>query len=109
MPPAELQDPTQPIACCDSHPHFQARHLLWGCSVAVLAVSSADKTCNFPAVCMYDTLSLTMLLHLPAHARARDEGHFKSTVMHCHEYIMQDLQRKQAVVLYQCVLQQQGE
>ena len=50
-----------------------------------------------------------MLLHLSAHARAKNEGHIDSIVMHCHKYIMQNLQKKQAVVLYQCGLQQQGE
>ena len=109
VPPAELQDLAQPAACCDSHPNFQAHHLLWGCSVAVLAASSADRTCNFPAVCICDKFSLIMLLHLPAHAGAEDEGHFRLSVMHCHENIMQNLQKEQAVVLYQCEVQQQGE
>ena len=35
MPPAGLQGMAQPAACCGSHPHFQARPILWSTPYSV--------------------------------------------------------------------------
>ena len=71
VPPAELQHPAQPASCCDSHPHFEARHLLWGCSIAVLAASSADKTCSLPAVCKCGHVVTDNVLASPCSCKSR--------------------------------------